>query len=152
MTDELRNGKYALSRFVAAHGRACDGYETALGEIKAGKKRSHWIWYIFPQLRGLGRSETSAYYGIRDLEEARAFLAHPVLGAHLAEISEALLQTGRCDARAVMGGEVDAEKLKSSMTLFAEAAGEPGVFHEVLEQFFCGAKDRKTLKMLGIEK
>lgn len=92
--------EYNLSRFIDAHKRA---YERALGEIRGGYKASHWMWYIFPQLQGLGRSSTARYYAIRDIDEARAFIEHPYLGANLREISEALLQLDCSDPVAVMG-------------------------------------------------
>ncbi len=135
---------YDLSRFLSAQSTA---YPIALAEIRNGRKQSHWMWYIFPQLKGLGRSAMSEYYGIQDLEEAKAFLNDPCLGANLREISGALLQLGTKDARAVMG-RPDDRKLKSSMTLFHMAApGEP-VFHDVLEKFFQGKPDWRTINML----
>ena len=114
---------YDLDRFVKA--QAYD-YDAALREIRSGRKRSHWMWYIFPQLQGLGFSSTAQYYGIRDLEEAKAYIAHPVLGPRLKEISEALLGLDTRDPSAVMGYPDDL-KLRSCMTLFELAAPEqPG--------------------------
>ncbi|MGI6237938.1 MAG: DUF1810 domain-containing protein [Candidatus Excrementavichristensenella sp.] len=135
-----------LTRFAEAHGR---DYPTALAEIRRGRKESHWMWYIFPQLQGLGRSSYAAHYGIRDLEEARAFLEDEYLGANLKEISAALLQLDCDDARSVMGSPDDL-KLWSSMTLFALADPKEPVFTRVLEKFFRGEMDEKTLRMLGV--
>lgn len=134
-----------LSRF---HRAQQTDYPRALEEIRSGRKQSHWMWYIFPQLKGLGRSSMAVYYGIRDLEEAKAYLADPVLGARLTEISEALLALDTDDATAVMG-QPDDVKLRSCMTLFDTAAGAPGVFRRVLDKFYHGQKDARTLELLG---
>jgi uncharacterized protein (DUF1810 family) len=146
-----------LERFVKAQQY---DYDTALREIRGGRKRSHWMWYIFPQLKGLGYSSTSQYYGIRDLDEAKAYLQHPVLGPRLVEISEALLTLDTDDAGAVMGYP-DNLKLHSCMTLFELAAfdlsapelylsaPELYVFSRVLEKFFAGHQDRRTRELLG---
>ena len=136
---------YDLDRFVKAQEY---DYDTALREIRGGRKRSHWMWYIFPQLQGLGYSSTSQYYGIRDLEEAKDYLEHPVLGPRLLEISEALLTLDTDDAGAVMGYP-DNLKLHSCMTLFELAAPEQPVFARVLEKFYAGHRDRRTLELLG---
>ncbi len=136
-----------LSRFLKAQQ---SDYGRALAEIRAGKKTSHWMWYIFPQLKGLGRSATSEYYGIRDLDEARAYLAHPVLGARLDEICRALLALDTDNATQVMGWPDD-KKLKSSMTLFDVATESSDVFQMVLDKYYCGKKDYRTLKMLGLQ-
>jgi uncharacterized protein (DUF1810 family) len=101
------------------------------GELRAGRKTSHWMWFIFPQLRGLGRSETAAFYGLGGLEDAAAYLAHPVLGARLAEVAGLMLAHEGAPAEAVLGS-VDALKLRSSMTLFAAVPGAPEVFAQVL--------------------
>ena len=135
-----------LSRFVEAQRR---DYPTALKEIRNGKKESHWMWYIFPQLRGLGESQTSQRYAVRDLEEARAFLADPYLGGNLREISEALLSLETDDPRAVFG-RPDDMKLRSSMTLFALVSEEGSVFHRVLDKYCGGRLDARTLGLLGI--
>lgn len=141
MTSELD-----LERFQQAQRQM---YSQALGEIQAGEKRSHWMWFIFPQLRGLGRSEYAWFYGIEDLAEARRFLADPYLGANLGEICQALLKLETCDPVAVFG-RTDAMKLRSSMTLFAVAAGEgQTVFRQVLDKYFAGKMDGKTLKILS---
>ena len=135
---------YDLDRFVKA--QAYD-YDAALREIRSGRKRSHWMWYIFPQLQGLGFSSTAQYYGIRDLEEAKAYIAHPVLGPRLKEISEALLGLDTCDPSAVMGYPDDL-KLRSCMTLFELAAPEQPVFGHVLEKYYAGRRDSRTLELL----
>ena len=134
-----------LERFVKAQKY---DYDTALREIRSGRKRSHWMWYIFPQLQGLGYSSTAQYYGIRDLEEAQDYMEHPVLGPRLVEISEALLVLDTSDASAVMGYPDDL-KLRSSMTLFELAAPEQPVFSRVLEKYYSGHRDRHTLELLG---
>lgn len=134
-----------LQRFLDA--QATD-YAQALAEIKNGRKRSHWMWYIFPQIQGLGFSSTSRHYAIRDLAEATAYLQHPVLGKRLAEISSALLGLASRDASRVFGSPDDL-KLKSSMTLFAAVPGADGVFEQVLAKFFGGVRDGQTLQLLG---
>jgi uncharacterized protein (DUF1810 family) len=135
----------SLQRFLDAQ-RA--DYVTALAEITAGRKRSHWMWYIFPQMRGLGFSDMAHRYGIRDAAEAAAYLAHPVLGARLHEISQALLALPGTDATRIMGSPDDM-KLRSSMTLFGAVPGAGAVFQEVLDKFFEGAKDAKTVQLLN---
>lgn len=134
----------SLDRFLKAQ---AGSYDAALSEIRAGHKRSHWIWYIFPQIQGLGFSSTAQYYAISDLEEAKAYLREPTLRAHLLEISEALLTLSSSDPTEVMGWPDDL-KLRSSMTLFAEAEPECDVFQKVLDKFYGGAKDRRTLDIL----
>jgi len=136
---------FELNRFLQAQEKV---YEIALGEVRSGKKRTHWIWFIFPQLRGLGVSATSVYYGIENLDEAKAFLNHEVLGARLREISAALMQVKERSATAIFGSPDDL-KLQSSMTLFALATGGPSVFDEVLSCFFHGQRDPNTLEKLG---
>ena len=136
---------YDLERFVKAQEY---DYPVALREIKAGHKRSHWIWYIFPQLKGLGRSHRAQVYGIEDIGEARAYLEHEVLGARLREICGALMQLESSDPSEVMGGYPDDLKLQSCMTLFAAISEDNSVFHRVLDKFFGGQTDAKTLAML----
>ncbi|MBO3271001.1 DUF1810 domain-containing protein [Hymenobacter defluvii] len=133
-----------LTRFLDA--QKAD-YQTALSEIKNGRKRSHWMWYIFPQIQGLGFSETSRFYAVRDAAEAEAYLAHPVLGSRLLEISNALLTLSASNATSVFGSPDDL-KLKSSMTLFASLPKADPVFQAVLDKFFNGTKDDKTLQLL----
>lgn len=132
-----------LSRFHKAQQR---DYADALAEIRAGRKRTHWIWYIFPQIQGLGFSSTSQYYAIQNLDEARAYLADPVLRERLLEISEALLELPSSDPSAVMGYPDDM-KLKSSMTLFELADPDCPVFPAVLEKFFGGERDKRSIRL-----
>ena len=134
----------SLQRFEDAHRH---DYETALAEIRRGRKTSHWMWYIFPQLKGLGHSPTAQYYSIENLGEAEAFLAHPVLGAHLVEISRALLALETNNADLVFGYP-DNLKLRSSMTLFAQVREADSVFGQVLDKFFEGKPDQRTLALL----
>ncbi|MBS7564852.1 DUF1810 domain-containing protein [Mucilaginibacter sp. Bleaf8] len=133
-----------LDRFLKAQEQ---DYATALAEIKSGRKRSHWMWYIFPQIQGLGFSETSRYYAIHDIAEAEAYLAHPVLGARLIEIAKALLSLSGNNATQIFGNPDDI-KLRSSMTLFASVPGADPVFEAVLNKFFDGDKDPKTLQLI----
>ena len=127
--------KYDLERFVSAQEYS---YENALSEIRAGKKTSHWIWYIFPQLKGLGHSYRSEYYGIEDEDEAKSYLGHPILGSRLVEITETLLSLKESDPLKVMGSPDDL-KLKSCMTLFAYISEDGSIFHHVLEKYFDGS-------------
>ncbi len=136
--------KYDLDRFLKMQQY---DYTTALSEIKSGHKRSHWIWYIFPQLKGLGRSNMSEFYGIENIEEAKEYMRHPVLGSRLTEISEALLSLDSNDPLEVMGMPDDL-KLCSCMTLFEQASDEP-VFGKVLDKYFNGARDKRTIKLLN---
>ena len=140
---------YDLQRFTAA--QDSDGtYARALEELRAGTKRSHWMWFVFPQVAGLGRSETSQYYALDGLGEARAYLADPVLGPRLLECALALTSLEATDPVAVFGS-VDAQKLRSSMTLFARAAEhdeDRAVFKAVLDRYFAGAADPQTLVRL----
>lgn len=135
-----------LPRFLEAQNH---NYLKALSEIKSGKKISHWMWYIFPQLKGLGKSDMANFYGIEDLQEAAHYLAHPVLGKHLLEISEALLEIDGKSVHDIFGNPDDL-KLRSSMTLFARLDNAPPVFAAVLEKYFGGAGDPKTLQRIGI--
>lgn len=135
-----------LDRFLTAQERS---YDAALSEIKNGRKRSHWMWYIFPQIAGLGMSSTAQYYSIADIDEAREYITHPVLGARLLEISRALLTLDSSDATAVMGYPDDL-KLRSSMTLFAQVSEDP-VFNAVIDKFYGGRPDTRTLHILGVK-
>ena len=135
----------SLERFVKAQELA---YPIALQDIKKGKKRSHWMWYIFPQLRGLGTSTMAHKYGIVDLGEAKAYLEHPVLSARLYELCGELLKHKDKSAYDIFG-DIDAMKLKSSMTLFALTSKEHTIFDEVLECFFDGERDAITLKLIN---
>lgn len=137
---------YDVSRFTEAHKRA---YPTALAEIRRGRKMSHWMWYIFPQVAGLGFSSTAQYYAISGLEEARAFLADETLRSNLVEISSALLQLPGDDAEAVMGWP-DCLKLRSSMTLFKYAAPDEPVFQQVLDKYYRGEDDFRTMDLLDL--
>jgi uncharacterized protein (DUF1810 family) len=137
---------YRLQRFVDAQDQAST-YDHALQELRAGRKTSHWIWFVFPQIAGLGNSAMARSYAIGSPVEARAYLDHPVLGPRLLESARALLGHGGASAREILG-EVDAVKLRSSMTLFARAApGEP-LFQSVLERFFDGVADPETERRL----
>ena len=135
---------FKLQRFVEAQ----DGvYEGALAELRAGRKRGHWIWFILPQLRGLGRSAMAEYYGIAGLEEATAYLAHPLLGPRLRDCVEAVLSHAKTSSAEEMLGPVDAMKLRSCLTLFAEAGGDD-VFERALSAFFGGRRDEATMRSL----
>jgi len=135
---------FDLDRFVAAQAGV---YAQALAELEAGAKRSHWMWFVFPQLAGLGRSPTAIFYAIDSADEARAYLAHPLLGARLRDCVAAILRHKDRSAEAIFGA-VDAMKLKSSMTLFEAVAGDPTPFAAVLDAFFAGARDAATLDLL----
>jgi uncharacterized protein (DUF1810 family) len=137
----------SLERFHAAQERG-GTYEQALAELRAGAKRRHWLWFVFPQLAGLGRSETSRFYAISSLQEAREYLADPVLGSRLRESAAALLAHSAATAEQILGG-VDALKLRSSMTLFSRADSAERLFSEVLERYFDGQADAATDELLG---
>lgn len=134
-----------LHRFVAAQ----DGVSAqVLQELRAGRKRTHWMWFVFPQLAGLGSSPTAQHFALRSLDEARAYLAHPVLGHRLRECCEALLASPTADAHAIFGSPDDL-KLRSCLTLFSAAApGEP-LFRQLLDRFYGGMPDPRTLQLLG---
>jgi uncharacterized protein (DUF1810 family) len=139
-----------LDRFVAAQR---DTYPRALGELIAGRKTSHWMWFVFPQIAGLGRSDMAVRYAIRDLAEARGYLAHPLLGARLREAAAAVLShAGARSAEAILGG-IDAVKFRSSMTLFEAAAEGEGeaVFTECLAAFYGGVRDPETMRLIGAD-
>ena len=135
---------YDLSRFVKAQQY---DYEQALKEIRSGRKRSHWMWYIFPQIQGLGFSSTVAYYAIENLDEAKDYLAHPVLGPRLKEISSALLDLEGLSASEIFGYPDDL-KLRSSMTLFRLADLDCEVFKDVIDKYYDGIPDSKTVRIV----
>jgi uncharacterized protein (DUF1810 family) len=134
-----------VDRFVDAQASA---YATALAEIRRGAKRSHWIWFIFPQLAGLGRSSTAQFYGIRSVIEARAYLDHPILAPRYVECLEAMQGLTTSDP-VVVFGEIDAMKLRSSLTLFEAAEPRP-LFAAALDRWFDGTRDSMTLRLLGL--
>lgn len=134
---------FNLSRFVEAQAAT---FDTALQEVRQGRKRSHWMWFVFPQMAGLGRSATAQHYGIGSLDEARAYLAHPLLGGRLRAMVAALGQSGETSAEAMLGS-IDAMKLQSSLTLFIEAGGG-ALFEDALDRWFDGLPDAATLALL----
>ncbi|KQX19282.1 MULTISPECIES: DUF1810 domain-containing protein [unclassified Sphingomonas] len=136
--------RFDLDRFTTAQETS---YDAALAEIRRGRKRGHWMWFVFPQLAGLGRSSTAQRYAIASLDEARAYLAHPVLGARLQACVEALQDLEHGSAEAVFG-DIDALKLRSSLTLFEQAGGER-LFAAAIERWFDGRRDEATLRLLG---
>jgi uncharacterized protein (DUF1810 family) len=140
------NPDFRLERFILAQDEG-DTYQRAIRELQAGRKQSHWMWFIFPQIAGLGRSPMAQLYAISGLPEASAYLAHPVLGPRLLECANLLTTIGSGDAEEIFGA-VDAQKLRSSMTLFAGAAPEERVFQDVLDQYFDGKPDDGTLSRL----
>ena len=133
-----------MQRFIQAQE---NDYQTALAEVRVGYKCSHWMWYIFPQLKGLGFSSTAQYYGINGREEAMAYLKHPVLGARLREITSVLLTLEGKSAVEIFGG-TDAMKLRSCMTLFNAVDNGDELFQKVLDKYYNGQPDEKTLAML----
>jgi uncharacterized protein (DUF1810 family) len=135
-----------LSRFLQAQEGA---YEQALAEIRSGRKRSHWMWYIFPQLQGLGLSSTSRLYAIKSLAEAEAYLNHPVLGPRLIECTEAVLGVEGGSASEIFG-HPDDMKLRSCATLFTRLSPAGSVFDKLLEKYFRGQPDQRTLRLLGV--
>ncbi|WP_432546077.1 DUF1810 domain-containing protein [Kineococcus sp. SYSU DK004] len=137
---------YDLQRFVDA--QDAGGHEAAVAELRAGRKRSHWMWFVFPQVTGLGRSATAVEFSIADLDEARAYLAHPVLGPRLRECARLAASAATDDPEALLG-PTDALKLRSSMTLFAAADPDEPVFAEVLERFYGGLRDPLTQRALA---
>jgi uncharacterized protein (DUF1810 family) len=135
---------FNLDRFVAAQAEI---YRHALAELRAGHKRTHWMWFIFPQIAGLGRSPTAIFYAIASADEARSYLAHPLLGARLLECTHAVLAHRNLSAESIFG-PVDAMKLRSSMTLFEAVAGDPAPFASILDIFFAAERDPGTLSLL----
>src|SRR5512143_368771 len=140
-----RNDPYDLNRFISAQ----EGiYDRVLAELRGGLKRSHWMWYIFPQIDGLGHSPTTRHYAVKSVEEARRYLGHPVLGARLTECTEAVLAVQGRSVSDIFGYPDDM-KLQSSMTLFALVAGWSSVFERVLEKYYQGQLDAKTPQIVG---
>jgi uncharacterized protein (DUF1810 family) len=140
------NDPHDLNRFLLAQQ---DDYERALAEVKNGCKRTHWMWYIFPQIDGLGFSSMARRYGIKNADETRAYLAHPILGSRLLACAEAVVANAGSNATEIFGSPDDL-KLRSSATLFASVSAPDSVFHRLLEKFYAGAPDKETLRLLGI--
>lgn len=138
---------YGLARFIEAQQSV---YTQALAEIAAGRKRTHWMWYVFPQVSGLGSSPTSVQYAIRSRDEAREYLAHPVLGRRLVECAEAVLQIRDRSAHVIFGSPDDM-KLRSSATLFASVSLDGSVFHRIIDKYFDGKQDERTIEILNRE-
>jgi uncharacterized protein (DUF1810 family) len=136
---------FRLERFVLAQRGV---HETALAELTAGRKRSHWMWFVLPQIAGLGRSATAQHYALSGLDEARAYLRHTVLGARLRAIVATVVDAQAASAEDLFGG-IDAVKARSSMTLFARAAEDPAPFVAVLDRWFDGVEDPETLRLLS---
>jgi uncharacterized protein (DUF1810 family) len=139
------NDPFDLQRFVTAQ---ADCYDQVLAELRAGRKRSHWMWFVFPQLAGLGRSPTAAYYAIRNIDEAKAYLAHDVLGPRLQECTGLLLVHDGLSAADVFGYPDDL-KFRSSMTLFEYVASDATLFSEAISKYCAGIRDEKTLSLIG---
>lgn len=138
---------YGLERFVRAQEH---DYATALAEIRSGQKRSHWMWYIFPQYRGLGHSEIAQHYAIKSVDEARAYLEHPALGTRLLECVNALLHLEGRTAHQIFGSPDDL-KLRSCATLFAHVAPSESAFERLLDKYYDGQRDHRTLELLGLK-
>jgi uncharacterized protein (DUF1810 family) len=137
---------FDLERFVAA--QAGGVHERAVTELRGGYKRSHWMWFVFPQLRGLGRSAMASRYGLTGLAEARAYLEHPVLGPRLLECAQTLAALDAGHEAGDIFGSPDDVKLRSSLTLFAQASGPDSIYEHLLDRYFAGAPDDRTLAML----
>jgi uncharacterized protein (DUF1810 family) len=146
MAPRTTDDPYDLQRFVAAQD-AAGTYARALSELRAGSKRSHWMWFVFPQIAGLGDSNNARTYAISSLAEARAYLADPLLGRRLLECARALVELEGRSAAEILG-EIDAVKLRSSMTLFAAAAPDEPLFAQVLDRYFGGVADAATEQRL----
>ncbi|MBE8723439.1 DUF1810 domain-containing protein [Flavobacterium hungaricum] len=136
--------RYDLNRFLEAQRET---YENALREIRQGSKQTHWMWFIFPQLRGLGYTDYNIFYGIENLQEASLYLNHPILGKRLVEITQAMLEIENKTALEILG-RADERKLKSCVTLFGLLPATPECFRQVLEKYYNGVKDEKTLQIL----
>ncbi len=140
-----RGDSYVLNRFISAQEGV---YDRVLAELRGGLKRTHWMWFVFPQINGLGHSPTTRHYAIKSLEEARHYLSHPILGARLVESAEAVLAVQGKSASDIFGYPDDM-KLQSSMTLFALVAEPHSVFERVLDKYFQGKRDARTLQIVG---
>ena len=141
----MTHDPYRLDRFIEAQ----EGdYENALAEIRAGRKRSHWMWYVFPQFIGLGNSPTSVHYAIKSRAEAEAYLAHPILGPRLLECAEAVVQVQNRSAHEIFGSPDDL-KLRSSATLFASVSPDASVFHRIIGTYFDGKPDVRTTELMS---
>lgn len=144
--DASLNDPFDLQRFVKAQEKS---YDVALGELRAGRKRSHWIWFIFPQIDGLAYSWTAKHYAIKSLDEAQAYLDHPVLGPRLTACTAAVLAIPLQPIRQILGAPDDL-KLRSSMTLFECVSAREAAFGQVLTKFYAGERDQRTLEILGL--
>jgi uncharacterized protein (DUF1810 family) len=142
--NEMASDPYNLTRFVQAEA----DYDQALAEIRAGRKRSHWMWYVFPQFDGLGMSPTSKHYAIKSVEEARAYLAHSILGPRLIECAQAALQIEGRSALEVFGSPDDM-KLRSSATLFGAVSPDGSVFQRLIDKYFAGNQDVRTIELMS---
>lgn len=142
--DQATQDPFDLQRFLSAQAA---NFDDALAEMTAGRKRTHWMWYVFPQIAGLGTSAMAQRYAIRSIEEAKAYLAHPILGPRLHSVTEALLAVRQGTAREIMG-QPDDLKLRSCMTLFAHVSPSGSIFHRVLERYFNGEPDAATLERI----
>ena len=141
----MSNDPWNLARFVEAQ----EGeYQQALAEIRSGRKRSHWMWYVFPQFTGLGSSSTSVHYAIKSPEEAAAYLEHPILGRRLLECAEAVLQIENRSALEIFGS-LDDLKLRSCATLFAAVSPAGSVFQQIIDRYFGGERDARTIDLIG---
>jgi uncharacterized protein (DUF1810 family) len=143
-----RDAPFDLNRFISAQ---YEVYNRVLAELKSGAKRTHWMWFIFPQIEGLGRSTTAEYYAIKSVEEARDYLNNPLLGSRLSECTEAVLAIEGRSASDIFGYPDDL-KLKSSMTLFASVADSGSIFVRVLDKYFQGEQDARTLQLLETQR
>ena len=143
-SDMVDDDPYDLNRFIEAQNT---NYEAAISELRAGRKRSHWMWYVFPQIVGLGNSAMSYRYGITSEDEARAYLAHPVLGPRLIECAEVVLAIENRSAHEILGSPDDL-KLKSSATLFAHVSPPGSVFERILDKYYSSERDSRTLALV----
>jgi uncharacterized protein (DUF1810 family) len=145
-TPDDANDPFGLIRFLEAQQ---DDYASILAEIRGGQKRSHWMWYVFPQLDGLANSAMSKHYAIKGVDEARAYLAHPILGTRLTECANALFRLDGRSIEEIMGSPDDL-KLQSCATLFATVSEPSSVFQRILEKYYQGERDEKTIRILGL--